>query len=433
MRDSQIEPLDELPEMEEAEPYRQQGEDALAHTLLLKLNGGLGTSMGLHQAKSLIPVHDHLTFLDIIARQVLALREHTGVPVPLVLMNSERTDADTHDLLGRYETLATGQEGIPLSFLQHRVPKLRTDSLYPIDWPDDPPLEWCPPGHGDIYTAMATSGLLAALRKRGYAYAFISNADNLGATLDLPLLGYFASREPPFMMEVTRRTEADRKGGHLARTRDGHLLLRERAQCPEDEVASFQDTGRYRFFNTNNLWINLNALDSLLTAHRGVLALPLIVNEKHVDPRNTESPAVYQLETAMGAAISLFDNAHAIKVPRSRFSPVKTTDDLLGLWSDAYELTGEMNMALHESRAGRPPDIQLDPAYYQRLDDFEKRFPAGAPSLRGCDRLVVEGDVLFEKGVVLQGHVHLRNTTAEQVNVGPDTAIATDGQPTKLA
>ncbi len=172
---------------------------------------------------------------------------------------------------------------------------------------------------------------------RGYRYAFTSNVDNLGATIEPAILGYFVAQGLPFMMEVADRTEADQKGGHLARrAATGRLLLRETAQCPPSDTEAFQDITRHRYFNTNNLWINLDALADLLARSEDGVALPLIRNSKTVDPRDPDSPPVYQLETAMGAAIELFDGAGAIRVPRSRFAPVKTTDDLLGVRSDAY-------------------------------------------------------------------------------------------------
>jgi len=71
---------------------------------------------------------------------------------------------------------------------------------------------------------------------------------------------------------VTRRTAADRKGGHLARrTADGRLLLREVAQCPDADLESFQDISRHKYFNTNSLWLRLDALKAQLAADAGVL------------------------------------------------------------------------------------------------------------------------------------------------------------------
>jgi UTP--glucose-1-phosphate uridylyltransferase len=159
--------------------------------------------------------------------------------------------------------------------------------------------------------------------------------------------------------------------------------------------------------NTNNLWVDLEALKALLEAREGVLGLPLIVNKKTVDPGDKSSPEVYQLETAMGAAVGVFDGARPLRVPRSRFSPVKSTEDLLALRSDAYVLTEDARVELDPRREQRPPVIDLDDDHYKRLRDFERRFPAGAPSLVECDRLSLEGEVTFGRGVVVRGTVRV--------------------------
>jgi UTP--glucose-1-phosphate uridylyltransferase len=206
-------------------------------------------------------------------------------------------------------------------------------------------------------------------------------------------------------MEAADRTEADRKGGHLARRRGGGLVLRESAQTPEEDEDAFQDITRHRFFNTNNLWIDLRALDRALRDAGGALELPLIVNRKTVDPKDPSSPAVVQLETAMGAAIDIWDGAQAVRVPRTRLAPVKTTDDLLVVRSDAYRLTEAARLELAPERGGRAPVVKLDPAHFKLLDDFEARFPGGAPSLVAGERLQVDGDVVFGSGVVVRGRV----------------------------
>ena len=397
---AEIEPVRDVPALEDLPAPEDTA--ALERAVVVKLNGGLGTSMGMSRAKALIEARDGLSFLDITARQVLALRRAHGVRLPLVLMDSFRTRDDTLAALERYEDLPV--DDLPLDFLQHQEPKLRADDLAPVDWPADPALEWCPPGHGDVYPALQTSGMLDALRERGFRHAFRANADNLGAVLDPRILAWFAASGAPFAMEVVLGTEADRKGGHLARRRaDGRLVLRETAQTPPEDAGSFRDFERWRFYNSNNLWVDLDALAALLDERGGALGLPLIVNRKTVDPRAPDSPEVVQLESAMGAAVSVFDGARAVCVPRSRFAPVKTTDDLLVLRSDVYELADDCRV-LPRAEA---PFVELDPAVYKRIDDFEARFDAGPPSLAGCTRFVVHGDVRFGRGVVARGEVEL--------------------------
>src|SRR4051794_22135350 len=401
--EAEIEPVESVPDADELPEPPGGAREALDRTVVIKLNGGLGTSMGMTKPKSLLPVKDGLSFLDVIARQVLELRRRFDARVPLVLMNSFATRDESLAALQRHGELAGD---IPLDFVQNKEPKVRADDLLPVEWPPNPELEWCPPGHGDIYTALVTSGMLEALLEHGYEHAFVSNSDNLGAVLDPRILAWFAAERIPFLMEVADRTEADRKGGHVAQRADGGLVLREVAQTPDEDLDAFQDITRHRFFNTNTLWIDLRALAAVLEERGGVLGLPMIVNRKTVDPGDPDSPAVYQLETAMGAAIDVFDGARAIRVPRTRFAPVKTTNDLLALRSDAYVLHDDGRVALAPARSdGGAPLVDLDPAHYKLVRDFDARFPAGAPSLVACERLAVRGDVAFGAGVVVRGTV----------------------------
>jgi UTP--glucose-1-phosphate uridylyltransferase len=397
--ESEIEPLEDLPDASE---LPEEGDEAIARVVVLKLNGGLGTSMGMTRAKSLLEVKQGLSFLDIIVRQVLHLRERTGASIPLLLMHSFATREDSLAALARYPEL---ERDLPLDFVQGKVPKLLADGFEPVEWPANPALEWAPPGHGDVFTSLATSGLLDKLLERGYRYVFISNADNLGAVLEPRILGWFVEQGLPFLSEVTDRTEGDKKGGHLARRRGGGLVLREIAQTPEDDMEAFQDTARHRFFNCNTIWVDLEALGRKLEERSGVLGLPMIVNRKTVDPTDPSSPEVIQLETAMGAAIDVFEGAAALHVPRSRFVPVKTTNELLAVRSDAYELAGDWTVRLAPSRDGRPPLVELDAGHFKLLRDFEARFAAGPPSLAECERLTVEGDVSFGREVVVRGSV----------------------------
>jgi UTP--glucose-1-phosphate uridylyltransferase len=403
--EADIHAVSDVPAAEASPALRAAGVAALARAVVIKLNGGLGTTMGMTRAKSLLPVKDGHSFLDVIALQMRALRDRHGVAVPLLLMNSFRTREDSLAALAKHGRLSGA---FAPDFLQHRVPRLLASDLSPVTWPREPEHEWCPPGHGDLYTALVTSGMLAALRGAGLRYAFVSNSDNLGATLDLELLGWFAASGAPFAMEVKQRGEADKKGGHLAlRRADGRLVLRESAQCAEAELASFQDVARYRFFNTNNLWMDLAALESRLRESDGVLPLPLIRNEKPVDPLDARSPRVIQLETAMGAAISLFAGARAIRVPALRFAPVKSCADLLAVRSDAYRLDEDFRVVPAPGGPGDQLVVDLDPEYFRRVDQLDERTPHGPPSLVDARRLIVRGDVRFGRGVRIQGEVEL--------------------------
>ncbi|MBE6435819.1 MAG: UTP--glucose-1-phosphate uridylyltransferase [Akkermansiaceae bacterium] len=401
--ESDIEPAEGVAEWETLVAATPEADAALlAQSVMIKLNGGLGTGMGLQKAKSLLEIKPGVTFLDVIVRQVRHLRERAGYPVSLLLMNSFSTGADTMAHLAQYaaEGFADSQQ---VEMIQNRVPKLLTDTLEPVQFPANPDLEWCPPGHGDIYPALVGSGWLDKLLAAGVKYAFVSNSDNLGAQPDTRFLRWFAESGVPFVMEVTRRTEADKKGGHLAtRKTDGQPLLREIAQCPDADVADFQDINKHRYFNTNNLWIRLDVLKDLLNANDGVLPLPVIRNTKTVDPRDAATPQVYQLETAMGAAIQCFPGAKAVCVPRTRFFPVKTCSDLLLLRSDAVEITDTGLMALAPECKGVAPIVQLDSKLYKLVDSLDA---LGVPSLKHVSKLTVTGPHHFADGEPLSGEV----------------------------
>jgi UTP--glucose-1-phosphate uridylyltransferase len=410
-----LEPAGDVPALEELRQPDQP--DALKQFAVIKLNGGLATTMGLSQPKSLLEAREGHTFLDIIVGQTLVLRRQYDLQLPLLLMDSEATQRETLAALEQHPELAV--DGLPPDFLQSMIPKLDAETLEPVSWPDNPALEWVPPGHGDVYGALRRSGLLEELLARGIRYAMISNSDNLGSTLDPRIAEFVAGEEIPFLMEVVEGTEADRKGGHIARRKaDGRLVLRETAQTPPEDEESFRDYRRWRYYNTNTLWVDLQALHEMLERSGGVLELPLIVNRKTVDPRDSDSPAVLQLESAMGAAIGSFSDARLLLVPRTRFAPVKTTDDLLVLRSDVYRLTDQM----HVETTSALPFVELDKKYYKLLDAFESRFPDGPPSLREAERFVVHGDVTFAAGVTVRGAVEL---TAEEPERIPDGTVLT--------
>jgi UTP--glucose-1-phosphate uridylyltransferase len=411
-------PLDEIPKTANLGGYAAAGRHALSRAVRIVLNGGLGTSMGLLGPKSLLKVKQRLSFLEIILRQAELGQTR------LAMMNSFNTHTAT---LSEVTKLKPSRP--PLFFLQHKFPKILQGKLAPVSWPSNRELEWNPPGHGDVYAALFASGMLQKLLEEGVRYAFICNSDNLGAGVDESLLGYFAEKRFPFMMEVAEKTPSDIKGGHLARQQNGRLVLREAAQCPKEEIAAFQDIRRYRFFNTNNIWVNLEFLKDLILRHRFV-DLPMIVNPKTVDPRDEKSPLVYQIETAMGSGVSLFEGAAAVNVPRARFLPVKTCSDLLAVRSDCFVYSEREGLTLNPAResAGRTEaiKIKLDSKYYGKFDLLEERFKEGEPSLVECDALTIHGDVRFEKGVVVRGAVTITNSSASPAVVKAGTVIDRD-------
>ncbi len=417
--ESAIEPVD-MEALRDVEVADDDATEAIRKTAVIKLNGGLGTSMGMDRAKALLCVRRGLSFLDIIARQVLHLRKEYDAPLPVLFMNSFRTSSDTMAALARYEELPV--QGLPLEFLQNKEPKLLAKDLSPVSWPRDPDLEWCPPGHGDLYTALRGTGLLDRLHEAGYERVFVSNSDNLGAVPDARVAGWFATSGAPFAIEAVRRTPNDRKGGHFARRKsDGRIVLRETAQTlPEDQEA-LANLERHRFSSTNNLWFDVRAMKEALDVRDGILGLPLIRNEKTVDPGDKSTPKVIQVETAMGAAVEVFPDSKLIEVGRDRFVPVKTTNDLLLLRSDVYDIGSDFVL---DQVATDIPFVDLDGDVYKVVAEFDKRFPEGAPSMKKATSLTVDGDFTFGAHIQVVGDVDLSTDAAERIPA--DTVLTAD-------
>ncbi|WP_454294802.1 UTP--glucose-1-phosphate uridylyltransferase [Salana multivorans] len=420
IREADVEPLRDIDRAQDLDVSDEAARQAIGQTVVIKLNGGLGTSMGLAGPKSLLPVRDGLTFLDLIARQVLATRERYGASVPVVFMNSFRTREDTLATLERYPDLAV--DGLPLDFLQNREPKLDAETLEPIAWEKNPELEWCPPGHGDLYTALQTSGLLETLIERGYRYASVSNADNLGAVPDAQIAAWFAASGAPYAAELVAKSDADVKGGQLVvRRSDGQIIQRETAQTLPEELDVANDRQVHPYFHANNLWFDLVQLRDLLAANDGVMPLPLIRNLKTVDPGDKSSPKVVQLETAMGAAVNVFPGAKVIEVERARFLPVKTTNDLLLLRSDVYDLTPQWHLV-----ARLPAPLVSLGDRFTLIGDFETRIEH-VPSLLEADSLTVSGDWRFGDQVRVVGDGRLVAGDNEPHIVPPGSTVTADG------
>lgn len=403
-------PYGSIPSLQDLDHYRTKGDTLLEKCAIIKLNGGLGTSMGLSGPKSFLPVKDKKRFIDIVIDQVLALREETGSEVPLVLMNSAVTKDQTTTLVDTVDDIKN--QKIPYSFIHNSHPKIRVDTLEPAEFPENPLKEWNPAGHGDIYTSLETSGILTKLINQGIEYAFISNIDNLGATMNSSLLGYLAESDSPFLMEVCHRREMDKKGGHLAKKASG-FILRERAQAAEEELEQFEDIQKYSYFNSNSIWLNLRMIKEYIDRN-GLLLLPLIANEKNLDPSDKRSPKVFQLETAMGSAISLFENALAVEIPQTRFRPVKKNNDLLLLWSDRFSLNAKGELEEVEGTT-KSINIELDNSYFSFYTDLEERVVSTSiPSLKECTNLSVTGNIAFGENCVFKGEVSLSNSEEDK-------------------
>ncbi|KAE9414074.1 hypothetical protein Angca_004496, partial [Angiostrongylus cantonensis] len=290
--------------------------DILRRLVIVKLNGGLGTTMGCEGPKSFIKVKGELSFLDIALEQHKAFNESHKSNVPLVLMNSFYTDDQT--------TQKLGQNSGVLTFCQSKCPRICADTFLPIEEENGDMQAWYPPGHGDIFQSLAVSGLLDELLEKGRDIMFVSNIDNSGATLDLKIAQFACDEAVEYIMECTAKTENDIKGGTLIDIA-GQLMHLEIPQVPPERLDEFCSTRTFKIFNTNNIWVNLKAVKERLET----ISSEIIVNKKVVSNR-----AIIQLETSIGGCIRNFPRSYCVHVDRARFLPVKTTDDLLAISSD---------------------------------------------------------------------------------------------------
>ncbi|KAF8322293.1 UTP--glucose-1-phosphate uridylyltransferase [Clavulina sp. PMI_390] len=403
------------PSPEEVVDYKSLPEPKDASILekvaVLKLNGGLGTSMGMGGApKSAIEVREGMTFLDLSVRQIEHLNEVYKVNVPFILMNSFNTDNDTQRIIQKYQN-----HNINLvTFNQSRYPRVGKESLLPIPrTPDSHKSEWYPPGHGDLFDAINNSGLLDKLIAAGKEYIFVSNVDNLGADVDLKILEHLVQSQADFLMELTDKTKADVKGGTIVNYQ-GQVRLLEIAQVPSEHVEDFKSVRKFAYFNTNSVYISLPALKNIMT--NGGMELDIIVNPKVAD----DGTAVIQLETAVGAAIKHFKNAHGINVPRSRFLPVKATSDLLLITSDLYSLQHGKLIMSQDRMFNQTPVIKLGDSF-KKIANFQKRFRT-IPNIVELDHLTVSGDVWFGRNITLRGTVIIVANEGSRIDL-PDGSI----------
>ncbi|XP_057500862.1 UTP--glucose-1-phosphate uridylyltransferase isoform X1 [Actinidia eriantha] len=377
--------------------------------VVLKLNGGLGTTMGCTGPKSVIEVRNRLTFLDLIVIQIESLNAKYGCNVPLLLMNSFNTHDDTQKIVEKY-----ANSNIEIhTFNQSQYPRLVVDDFIPLPCKGNTGKDgWNPPGHGDVFPSLKNSGKLDALLSQGKEYVFIANSDNLGAVVDLKILNHLVRNKNEYCMEVTPKTLADVKGGTLI-SYEGKVQLLEIAQVPDENVNEFKSIEKFKIFNTNNLWVNLGAIKRLVEAD--ALKMEIIPNPKEVD-----GVKVLQLETAAGAAIRFFDNAIGINVPRSRFLPVKATSDLLLVQSDLYTLND--GFVIRNPARANPanPSIELGPEF-KKVANFLSRFKT-IPSIIELDHLKVTGDVWFGADVTLKGKVVIAAKPGVKLEI-PDGAV----------
>jgi UTP--glucose-1-phosphate uridylyltransferase len=390
--------------------------DFLNKLAVIKLNGGLGTSMGCVGPKSVIEVRDGMSFLDLSVRQIEHLNHTYDVNVPLVLMNSFNTDDDTQSIIKKYE----GHNIDIITFNQSRYPRILRDSLLPAAKSYSSPItDWYPPGHGDVFESLYNSGTLDKLLERGVEYVFLSNADNLGAVVDLRILEHMVNTKAEYIMELTDKTKADVKGGTII-DYEGKVRLLEIAQVPKEHVNEFKSIKKFKYFNTNNIWMNLRAVKRVV--EESALEMEIIPNAKSIpaDKKGEADISIIQLETAVGAAIRHFKNAHGVNVPRRRFLPVKTCSDLMLVKSDLYTLK-HGQLVMDPNRFGPAPLIKLG-SDFKKVSDFQAHIPS-IPRILELDHLTISGKVNLGRGVTLKGTVIVVATEGSTIDIPPGSIL----------
>lgn len=388
------------PTDQEKKELESLGNELLSKAVIIKLNGGRSTTMGGEVPKGILQCKGKLSYLDIVAKQILAIREKTGVEIKLCLMNSFFTHEQSMEKMAKYD--------LPiLSFIQSKAPRLDPSTLMPVNTFENE--AWAPPGHGDLYQSLDNSGIRDNLLKEGYKWVFVSNMDNLAATLEPWILGLIQSKGIDFLLEVTRRTQVDRKGGTLI-VRDGKVDLLEIAQVAQYQLQDFMDIDRFQVFNTNNLWLDLEKIDPLS------MNMPIIQNRKVI--HNTE---MLQLETAMGAAIGSFENSRGLLVGRDRFFPTKKAEDLFVVQSDACVLDDMFRLQpnpLRPDHLPMRPWVKFDDDFIKSALEIPRRFEDMATvSLLEAEYLEVSGNVFFERDVKIKGRAVIKGTEDKELRI----------------
>ncbi|EEB07097.1 UTP-glucose-1-phosphate uridylyltransferase [Schizosaccharomyces japonicus yFS275] len=387
--------------------------DVINKLAVLKLNGSVGTEFGLEIPKSMIEVRDGQTFLDLCVRQIEHLNRTYNVSVPIILMNSFATDSETVQYIKKYRG-----HSIDLStFEQSRYPKVFRDTKVPVPTSStSSQKEWYPPGHGDIFDSLIHSGMLDRLLAKGKEYLFVSNIDNLGASVDPQILYHLIQTQAEYVMELTEKTKADIRGGTLIHY-EGNVRLLEFGQVPSQHIEEFKSDKKFKHFNTNNIWLYLPAVKRVVSKRELNMEIIPRLDTIEVDGEQAET---LQLETAIGAAIQNFKKAHGISVPRSRFLPVKSSSDLLIIRSDLFHEDHGL-FVLDSRRYGMSTPVVRLGSHFQSLSDMQKHIPF-IPKLLELDHLTVAGNVKLGRNVTCKGTVIIVCTDGE-ITIPPNAVL----------
>eukprot|EP01132_Coremiostelium_polycephalum_P008401 gene8401-10317_t len=386
-------------------PIETQSAARLLHKLaVVKLNGGLGTRMGCKGAKSSIEIAPGISFLDMTVAHIEQVNQDYAVDIPLILMNSFKTHNETNKIIEKYKTHRVTIK----TFSQSKFPRMYKDTLNVVPKVNAPynPKEWYPPGSGDVFRSLQRSGLLEELLSQGKEYLFISNVENLGAVIDIQVLNHIHLQKVEFGLEVTNRINTDSTGGILMSYKE-KLHLLELSQVRQDKLKRFKD---FKYWNTNNIWVNLKSVQSLLKEDK--LVLDWIVAYPSEDHKT-----MVQLETPAGMGIQNFQNSVAIFVPRDRYRPIKSTSQLLLAQSNLFQFEHGQVVLNPKREATDIPLVKLGEDF-QTISEYEKRFKS-IPDMLELDHLTVSGDVYFGSKCTLKGTVIIVANHGERIDI-PD-------------
>ena len=271
---------------------------------LLLLNGGMATRFG-GRVKAVVEAIPGRSFLALQAGRMASLGRGASQPAPLLLMNSNATDATTDEHLEQNHRFGMAAGDI-FTFVQSAAPRLRPDGSLFRD--ERGKISVYGPGHGDLVPSLQRSGALDWLAARGTEILLMGNVDNLGAALDPQLLGHFLASGADMMVEVVERLPGEPGGAPCSV--DGRIQLVEDFAFPE----TFPKQG-IPWFNTNTLWFRTDAL---------ARELPL---RWYFVQKMFEGESVIQFERLVGQVTWYLDTCW-VPVSRERFLPVKTPEDL---------------------------------------------------------------------------------------------------------
>lgn len=304
------------------------GEAALTRgeVALLVLAGGMATRMG-SVVKALVEAIPGRTFLDLRLAEHARLSTKYGRPFPLWLMTSDATDGAIREAVQAHAQ-ASGQASIPGVAIFPQCVSLRLTPEGSLFETKEGGASVYPTGHGDVPEVLGSSGLLAKFQADGGKLVWITNLDNLGATVDPLLVGMHLDHGKPLSCEVVEK--AGDKGGIPVRYGDRCVI------CEDFRLPRTFDASTVRVFNTNTFLADASAL----AAYN--YPFTYVEVEKTVDGRKA-----IQRERLLGEITFHLDTVY-IRVPRaglaSRFLPVKSPEELDARREDIARITADRGL-----------------------------------------------------------------------------------------